>query len=224
MQTETQFFTKILHYDSFQTTEVWRLHMQYTVWSWTYWPPYYGVLKLLHCFCAYCSMLLSTRNKMLVSFLNQESKEHYDIGNNINIACWSECIYSWGNEQLHFFSSTWSKSPFDFPWQDLLDMLIKMELDISFLAKVSGNHSIAKQFLEASRAREKAIRAFFWNKRKGQWFDYWLNNCGSCKVRWKIFVRWYSHKFVMFLTCFYYFTTGRSDFCIWKAESGCFCF
>ncbi len=103
LRQKLNFFTKILHYDSFRTTEVWRLHMQYTVRSWTYWPPYYGVLKLLHCFCAYCSMLLSTRNKMLVSFLNQESKEHYDIGNNINIACWSECIYSWGNEQLHFY-------------------------------------------------------------------------------------------------------------------------
>ncbi|OWM85189.1 hypothetical protein CDL15_Pgr027976 [Punica granatum] len=64
---------------------------------------------------------------------------------------------------------------------DLNAYILGMELDISFLSKVAGNHSAANHFLEASKAQEKAIRAIFWNDMKGQWFDYWLDNHSSCK-------------------------------------------
>ncbi|KAK4794982.1 hypothetical protein SAY86_012976 [Trapa natans] len=87
------------------------------------------------------------------------------------------------------FSSRWMRKPGDIMTLattsilpvDLNTYILGMELDISFLAKASGNHGIADQFLEASKAREKAIRAIFWNEKEGQWFDYWLDNCSSGK-------------------------------------------
>lgn len=60
-------------------------------------------------------------------------------------------------------------------------MLIKMELDISFLAKVVGNDSITEHFTKASIAREKAVSSILWDEKRGQWLDYWVSN-DSCKV------------------------------------------
>lgn len=57
-----------------------------------------------------------------------------------------------------------------------------MELDISFLAKVSGKTSDCLHFKEASNARKKAMDAIFWNEEKGQWFDYWLDPDSNRKV------------------------------------------
>ncbi|TQD96418.1 hypothetical protein C1H46_017913 [Malus baccata] len=50
-----------------------------------------------------------------------------------------------------------------------------MEHDIAFLAKVTGDSKISERFLKASEARHKAIKAVFWDAKKGQWLDYWLN-------------------------------------------------
>lgn len=61
-----------------------------------------------------------------------------------------------------------------------------MEHDIAFLAKVIGDGSISDRFLKASKARHKAIKSVFWNAKKGQWLDYWLNDitCISvCELR-----------------------------------------
>ncbi|KAM7494378.1 hypothetical protein LguiB_028987 [Lonicera macranthoides] len=58
---------------------------------------------------------------------------------------------------------------------DLNVFILKMELDIAFLANVTGESSTSKQFTEAAHARKMAINSVFWNAAKGQWFDYWLN-------------------------------------------------
>lgn len=60
---------------------------------------------------------------------------------------------------------------------DLNAYILKMELDIAFLAKVAGENSIAVQFLEASQAREKAFNSLFWNEKMSQWLDCWI----TCK-------------------------------------------
>ncbi|XP_026457753.1 probable trehalase isoform X2 [Papaver somniferum] len=61
---------------------------------------------------------------------------------------------------------------------DLNTYILKMELDIAFMAKTIGDSLTAEHFLEASEARRTAINSIFWNTEKGQWFDYWLsNNC-----------------------------------------------
>ncbi|KAI6706992.1 hypothetical protein NL676_009954 [Syzygium grande] len=63
---------------------------------------------------------------------------------------------------------------------DLNIHILRMELDISFFGKIAGNHNIATQFLEASKARERAVSTVFWNERMGQWLDYWLGDSSSC--------------------------------------------
>ncbi|XP_030540312.1 probable trehalase isoform X2 [Rhodamnia argentea] len=86
------------------------------------------------------------------------------------------------------FSTRWMRNPEDFTTLattsiipvDLNIYILRMELDISFFGKVAGNHNIAKHFLEASKAREKAVSTIFWNERMGQWHDYWLGNSSSC--------------------------------------------
>lgn len=59
---------------------------------------------------------------------------------------------------------------------------VQMELDIAFLANVTGESSIAARFTEASEARKKAMNAILWNAEKGQWFDYWLTETNTSKV------------------------------------------
>lgn len=63
----------------------------------------------------------------------------------------------------------------------LLYLLIQMELDIAFLANVTGDFSVSQRFNKASQARKKAIESVFWNAEKEQWLDYWLSN-SKCKV------------------------------------------
>ncbi|GMN31402.1 hypothetical protein TIFTF001_003245 [Ficus carica] len=63
---------------------------------------------------------------------------------------------------------------------DLNAFILGMELDIAFLAKVTGDHSISERYSEASQARKKAIESVFWNAEMGQWNDYWLSN-SNCK-------------------------------------------
>ncbi|XP_057520441.1 probable trehalase [Amaranthus tricolor] len=60
---------------------------------------------------------------------------------------------------------------------DLNAYILKMELDIAFLAKAAGENSIAAEFFEASQAREKAFTSLFWNEKMSQWLDCWL----TCK-------------------------------------------
>ncbi|KAL5552445.1 hypothetical protein UlMin_002621 [Ulmus minor] len=82
------------------------------------------------------------------------------------------------------FSSRWMRNPPDFTTLTTTSILpvelnayiLGMELDISFLAKVTGNSSISKRFTKASHTRKKAIESVFWNAEMGQWFDYWLSN------------------------------------------------
>ncbi|GMH09312.1 hypothetical protein Nepgr_011153 [Nepenthes gracilis] len=71
---------------------------------------------------------------------------------------------------------------------DLNAFILKMELDIAFLAKVAGEEETAEHFLEASRARKKAFNSIFWNEEKGQWLDCWINNSPICSediTRWE---------------------------------------
>lgn len=59
--------------------------------------------------------------------------------------------------------------------------LIQMELDIAALAEVVGDYNISANFLDASKAREEAMRSVLWNAEMGQWLDYWLTD-STCKV------------------------------------------
>ncbi|XP_024028556.1 trehalase isoform X2 [Morus notabilis] len=82
------------------------------------------------------------------------------------------------------FSTRWMKNPTDFTTLattsvlpvDLNAFILGMELDIAFLAKVTGDHCVSEQFSEASRTRRKAMESIFWNAEMGQWNDYWLSN------------------------------------------------
>ncbi|VFQ69118.1 unnamed protein product [Cuscuta campestris] len=60
---------------------------------------------------------------------------------------------------------------------DLNAFLLKMELDIAFLANVLGDKKLDETFIEAAKSRKDAINSIFWNKDIGQWLDYWL--CSS---------------------------------------------
>ncbi|KAK1408980.1 hypothetical protein QVD17_41187 [Tagetes erecta] len=87
------------------------------------------------------------------------------------------------------FSTRWMKNGSDLTTLstttivpvDLNAYILKMELDISFLANVIGESSHALHFAKASESRKKAMDIFFWNEEKGQWFDYWLNASSSHK-------------------------------------------
>ncbi|KAL5719054.1 alpha,alpha-trehalase [Ranunculus cassubicifolius] len=63
---------------------------------------------------------------------------------------------------------------------DLNAYMLKMELDIAFLARTMGENSTSDQFLSASEDRRKAMNSIFWNDKKGQWLDYWLDS-NACK-------------------------------------------
>ncbi|XP_010055990.2 probable trehalase [Eucalyptus grandis] len=86
------------------------------------------------------------------------------------------------------FSTRWMRNPEDITTLattsilpvDLNIYILRMELDISFFGKIAGNDNIAKHFLEAAKAREKAVSTVFWNERMGQWLDYWVGNSSSC--------------------------------------------
>nr|DAD17965.1 TPA_asm: hypothetical protein HUJ06_019428 [Nelumbo nucifera] len=69
---------------------------------------------------------------------------------------------------------------------DLNAYILKMELDIAFLARIVGEEHTAEVFLEASQARKKAIGSIFWNAKMGQWLDYRLTSSHTCETvhRW----------------------------------------
>ncbi|XP_071702140.1 probable trehalase [Rutidosis leptorrhynchoides] len=81
------------------------------------------------------------------------------------------------------FSTRWMKNTSDLTTLsttmiapvDLNAFVLKMELDIAYLANVVGDSDHASHFAKASEARKKAMDAIFWNQEKGQWFDYWLH-------------------------------------------------
>ncbi|KAL3499032.1 hypothetical protein ACH5RR_041764 [Cinchona calisaya] len=64
---------------------------------------------------------------------------------------------------------------------DLNAFILKMELDIAFLANVVGDSSVAVRFTEASQAKQKAMNSILWNAEMGQWFDYWLTGNNDSK-------------------------------------------
>ncbi|CAI9093410.1 OLC1v1028908C1 [Oldenlandia corymbosa var. corymbosa] len=64
---------------------------------------------------------------------------------------------------------------------DLNAFILKMELDIAFLANVIGEKSTAERFREASLTRQKAMNSILWNKEMGQWLDYWLTKGNTPK-------------------------------------------
>ncbi|CAL1373652.1 unnamed protein product [Linum trigynum] len=80
------------------------------------------------------------------------------------------------------FSTRWMGNNSDFTTMsttsilpvDLNVYLLKVELDITSLARATGEETIAKSFSELSEARQEAIRCVLWNAEKGQWFDYRL--------------------------------------------------
>ncbi|XP_022145920.1 probable trehalase [Momordica charantia] len=82
------------------------------------------------------------------------------------------------------FSTRWMRDPTDLSTLattsilpvDLNVFILKMELDISNLARAVGDSGTAEQFLEASSVRKRTIDSIFWNSEKGQWLDYWLDN------------------------------------------------
>ncbi|KAJ0739600.1 putative alpha,alpha-trehalase [Helianthus annuus] len=87
------------------------------------------------------------------------------------------------------FSTRWMKNASDLTTLstttivpvDLNAYILKMELDISFLANVVGESSHALHFAKASESRKKAMDVVFWDEEKGQWFDYWLNASSNHK-------------------------------------------
>ncbi|XP_074315976.1 putative trehalase isoform X2 [Silene latifolia] len=64
---------------------------------------------------------------------------------------------------------------------DLNAYILKMELDIAFLAKVAGETTVVKKFTEASHSREKAFKSIFWNENLSQWLDCWVNYSVTCE-------------------------------------------
>ncbi|KVH95295.1 Glycoside hydrolase, family 37 [Cynara cardunculus var. scolymus] len=90
------------------------------------------------------------------------------------------------------FSTRWMKNTSDLTTLstttilpvDLNAYILKMELDIAFLANVIGESSHALHFTRASKARKKAMDAVFWNEEKGQWM--FIN--GMCWTRIKIYL------------------------------------
>ncbi|KAF4389464.1 hypothetical protein G4B88_006523 [Cannabis sativa] len=88
------------------------------------------------------------------------------------------------------FSTRWMRHHVDFTTLattsilpvDLNAFILGMELDISFLANVTGDYTISKRFSKASRVRKKAIESVFWNEKTGQWHDYWLSNNSNCMI------------------------------------------
>lgn len=102
-----------------------------------------------------------------------------------------------------------------------------MELNIAFFAKVTGDNSTAKHFLEISDVRKKAINSVFWNASMKQWLDCWLSN-STCEV----FSSAYLYKstiwgavlaFAVLLTVFLILLEG-SSLGIPAPESKCICF
>ncbi|XP_030500131.2 probable trehalase isoform X1 [Cannabis sativa] len=85
------------------------------------------------------------------------------------------------------FSTRWMRDHTDFTTLattsilpvDLNAFILGMELNIAFLAKVTGDDCISEQFTKASLMRKKAMEIVFWNDEMGQWFDYWLNKNSS---------------------------------------------
>nr|XP_010919275.1 probable trehalase [Elaeis guineensis] len=72
---------------------------------------------------------------------------------------------------------------------DLNAFIHKMELDIAFLAKLTGDNSTSEKFLAASKARQAAIKSIFWNSEMEQWLDYWLISKSNCEE----IYQWESH-------------------------------
>jgi alpha,alpha-trehalase len=91
------------------------------------------------------------------------------------------------------FSTRWMRDPPNFTTMattsvvpvDLNVFLLKMELDIAFMMKVSGDQNGSDRFVKASKAREKAFQTVFWNEKAGQWLDYWLSSSGEESETWK---------------------------------------
>ncbi|XP_047308366.1 probable trehalase [Impatiens glandulifera] len=92
------------------------------------------------------------------------------------------------------FSSRWMRDESDLTTLattsilpvDLNAFILKMELDISVLAKENGDRETSLQYLKASQVRKLAMNSIFWNEEKGQWFDYWLDGKSSLQgYKWK---------------------------------------
>ncbi|KAG9455492.1 hypothetical protein H6P81_008396 [Aristolochia fimbriata] len=64
---------------------------------------------------------------------------------------------------------------------DLNVYILKMEMVITFFARVVGERSIAQKFSRASQSRQSAMRSIFWNPKESQWLDYWLIANSTCK-------------------------------------------
>ncbi|XVF12917.1 hypothetical protein REPUB_Repub08aG0161400 [Reevesia pubescens] len=87
------------------------------------------------------------------------------------------------------FSTRWMRNSSEFTTLttttilpvDLNIFILRMELDIAFLAKVIGDNTVTEDFLRASKTRQKAFNSVFWNENMGQWLDYWLNNGAECE-------------------------------------------
>ncbi|CAN0840876.1 TRE1 [Linum grandiflorum] len=120
-----------------------------------------------------------------------------DSAANISNACEKQKFYrevASTAESGWDFSTRWMRNTSDFTTLsttsilpvDLNTYLLKLELDIAMLAKVTGKSTIARSFSKASEARKQALKSVFWNAKKGQWFDYWLNREGFSSHAWKV--------------------------------------
>ncbi|CAN1779151.1 TRE1 [Linum perenne] len=116
-----------------------------------------------------------------------------DSAANISNACEKQKFYrevASTAESGWDFSTRWMRNTSDFTTLsttsilpvDLNTYLLKLELDIAMLAKVTGKSTIARSFSKASQARKQALKTVFWNAKEGQWFDYWLNRGSSREV------------------------------------------
>ncbi|KAJ8513267.1 hypothetical protein OPV22_003701 [Ensete ventricosum] len=72
---------------------------------------------------------------------------------------------------------------------DLNAFIYKMESDIAFFAKLTGDSVTSESFLAASKARRAAITSIFWNSQKDQWLDYWLIKKSNSEE----FYQWEAH-------------------------------
>ncbi|KAH0448713.1 hypothetical protein IEQ34_022513 [Dendrobium chrysotoxum] len=82
------------------------------------------------------------------------------------------------------FSSRWMSNSYDLSTLsttsiipvDLNTYLYKEELDIAFFAQKLGDIETYEKFIEASNARQFAMRSIFWNAEMNQWLDYWIRS------------------------------------------------
>nr|GMD96548.1 probable trehalase [Ipomoea batatas] len=120
-------------------------------------------------------------------YSNRRMPQDTETASKLSSACEKKHLYreiATTAESGWDFSSRWMRDGSDLTTLattsvlpvDLNAFILKLELDIVFLASIIGENHIVERFNEASQARKIAINSIFWDTETGQWYDYWLSN------------------------------------------------